>query len=299
MKHIIISHGRTPTAPRLSSTWAFLRIVCLGDGNDLLFHLLRIIPPPASDSRCRGVRGEGPPLQGYILRNAARICSQVGEGTQMCARAHTHTRFNTYSTIHTGGRVGLGTRRFAPTFFPEAHASWWQFKTLYLRSLIFFPKSKTLLGWHLLHMQPGGNESCKNENQAISYRAWEGQGRGTWLLRLAMFSLRVPSASSNSASDWLIPAPPGSYSRHPKSISWAINLPRLPQLRGAAFPDLAFWEKPEFHFYSSSLGPQWSWLILRINCLINEGDSHSIFAFSEVVRYLWKGLMSIKFQCSY
>ena len=131
------------------------------------------------------------------------------EKAHTCVHAHTHTRFNTYSTIQTGGRVGLGTRRFAPTFFPEAHASWWQFKTLYLRSLIFFPKSKTLLGWHLLHMQPGGNESCKNENQAISYRAWEGQGRGTWLLRLAMFSLRVPSASSNSASDWLIPAPLG------------------------------------------------------------------------------------------
>lgn len=98
---------------------------------------------------------------------------------------------------------------FSPTFFPEAHASWWQFKSLYLRSLIFFffPKRKTLLGCHLLQMQPGGNESCKNENQTISYHAWEGQGRGTSLLCLAAFSLRVPSASSNSASDWLIPAP--------------------------------------------------------------------------------------------
>ena len=102
MKHIIISHGRTPTAPRLSSTRVCLRIVCLGDGNDLLFHLFRIIPPPASDSRCRGVRGEGPPLQGYILRNAARICSQVGEGTHVCARthAHTHTHTHTHTHIH-------------------------------------------------------------------------------------------------------------------------------------------------------------------------------------------------------
>lgn len=77
-------------------------------------------------------------------------------------RVHMHRHTSIHLTIQSGCRVSLGTSWFAPTF-SEAHASWWQFESWYLRSFkknIFPPKSKkTLVGCHLLQMQPGGKES--------------------------------------------------------------------------------------------------------------------------------------------
>lgn len=80
-------------------------------------------------------------------------------------RAHAHTHTSICLTIQSGCRVGLGASWFAPTF-SEAHASWWQFESWYLKSskkiFFFLPKSKkTLVGCHLLQMQPGGKESLR------------------------------------------------------------------------------------------------------------------------------------------
>ena len=211
-----------------------------------------------------------------LLESVLRLERAHTHTTHRDTHTHTHTCLNTYSTIQTGGRVGLGMRCFAPTFFPEAHASWWQFKTLHLRSLIFFFQRARLF-WadifftcSLVGMNPVKMRT--RPSLIVPEKVREGAFRCS--------ALRCfPSGSHLPHQILLLTGwyqPPGGCSWHLKSISWAVNLPRLPQLRGAAFPDWAFWEKPEFHFYSSSLGPQWSWLILRINCLINE-EIHTVY----------------------
>lgn len=78
--------------------------------------------------------------------------------------------------------------------------------------------------------------------------------------------------------------PPGSCSQNPKSITRAVNHFRLPLFWGAAFLTRDFVRGPELCFHSNKLSSQWSLLILTINCLINEGDSHRIYAFSWVAR---------------
>lgn len=54
-------------------------------------------------------------------------------------RAHAHTHTSICLTIQSGCGMGLGASWFAPTF-SEAHASWWQLESWYLKSYkkIFF-----------------------------------------------------------------------------------------------------------------------------------------------------------------
>lgn len=137
----------------------------------------------------------------------------------------------------------------------------WKFvlkEILKKKKIFFFPKSKkTLLGCHLLQIQPGGNESRgKREPDRLSSRL-RGSGRSISLLCLMSFSLRVPSASSNSASDSQTPAPWELFS-DPKSISRAVNHTRPPELLGAAFLDWGFPERPR-----AASSQQLTWLSLK------------------------------------
>lgn len=222
--------GKTPTTPR-RSTWACLRMVCLGDADDLLFHLLRIISPSASDGRWRGVLGEGPPLQRYSLRNAARICSRVEE------RSHVHTHACTleYLWHNPDWRQGEpGTKCFVFFLLPWGTCrlvAVWKFVLKKLK-FFFFPQRARLF-WAVIFFKCSlvGMNPCKNENQTISYRAWEGQGRALCCSALWGF----PSGSHLPRQ--ILPRTrgcqaPGSCSQNPKSISRAVNRMRLLSCEG-------------------------------------------------------------------
>lgn len=186
-----------------------LGTVCRGDRDSLLFHLPGTLPPSASDGRGCGLLDEGPPFQRYILRNTAGIQSQQKGG-----RAHTLSYLRPKPSC--AGTGSLATRCLASYPPPLQHTpvggslKVGTYEAQKQKKNFFFPQRTRLFGaviffkGSLLGMSPR-----KNENQTISLLCLRGSGRGTSLLRLISFSLRVPSASSNCATDSLIPAPPG------------------------------------------------------------------------------------------
>lgn len=141
-----------------------------------------------------------------------------------------HTCFNTYDTVQT---VAVGWA-WSPDVlllpFSLKHmpvVAVWKFVVKKLTPPRHPPKRKT--GAVIFKCSLVGMNPYKNENQTISYHAWEGQEGALGCSNL----WRFPSGSHlpHQIVLWFTDTSPlGSSSQNPKSINRAVNQTRLPLL---------------------------------------------------------------------